>query len=47
MEEKRKPLIRKSDLIILLICVVVIGYVLVRQGGCYMMKRTEKLEWVD
>jgi len=47
MEEKKKPVVRRSDLIILLACVLVIGFVLVRQGGCYMVKRVEKLEWID
>jgi hypothetical protein len=46
MEEK-KPIVRKSDWIILAICLAVIAYVLVDQGGCYMVKKTEKLEWVD
>jgi hypothetical protein len=47
MEESKKPIIRKSDLIMLLICAILIGYVLVDQGGCYGLKRTERLEWVD
>lgn len=46
MEEK-KGIIRKSDWIIIAICLAVIAYVLVDQGGCYGMKRTEQLEWVD
>lgn len=43
----KKPIVRKWDWIILLICAVVIGFVIFRQGGCYMVKRTEKLEWVE
>lgn len=48
MEEiKKKPIVRKFDWIMLLICVIVIGYIMVDQGGCYMVKRTEKIEWID
>ena len=46
-ETKKKPIVRKSDLILLLICVVILGYIMVNQGGCYMVKRTEKIEWID
>lgn len=46
MEEGKKPIISKLDWIILAICLAVIAYVLVDQGGCYMVKKTEKLEWV-
>ncbi len=47
MEEGKKPIISKIDMIILAICLAVIAYVVVDQGGCYMVKKTEKLEWVD
>jgi hypothetical protein len=45
--EPKKPLIRKAEWVVLLIAVLVIGYIVVDQGGCYTVKRAEQLEWVD
>ncbi|MCB9285459.1 MAG: hypothetical protein H6563_15445 [Lewinellaceae bacterium] len=45
--EGKKPIVRKLDWILILICALVVGYILFDQGGCHMVKRTEKLEWVN
>ncbi len=47
MEEDRKSIMGPIEKVILLIAIIVLGYIIVKNGGCGIVKRTEKVEFID
>ncbi|MCB0620725.1 MAG: hypothetical protein KDC43_22285 [Saprospiraceae bacterium] len=46
-ERPKKRIISRIELAFLIIGLLIIAYIVTAQGNCAMLKRTEKLEWVE